>query len=218
MNEYKVEFTGIQELDNASRNLKQSLYHITDTLSKEVQQQVHTITANVIQSIKNEMLGSFQAICYEEFQKVFYKYYGNNYDINSLNNSLSFYIDDNLRPYLSYIKKDFTIAPHFIENKRTFNQNARIEGSFGRLMDFDELEAMEEMDFYGLSFATDDPYDYATEEMEPPEDYRVFKNKKILLNPDEVYKKAENAALMAFKIEYEKYLKPYFRKKYGIIL
>jgi hypothetical protein len=50
----------------------------------------------IINSIKNEIMGVFQVVAYEEFQKVFYEHYGNNYDVNSLNKSLSFYLDKNL--------------------------------------------------------------------------------------------------------------------------
>jgi hypothetical protein len=51
---------------------------------------------NIINSVKNEIMGFFQVVAYQEFQLIFYKHYGHNYDVNSLNKSLSFYIDDKL--------------------------------------------------------------------------------------------------------------------------
>ena len=145
--------------------------------------------------------------------------YGKNYDVNSLNRSLRFTIDDTLRPSLSYEAKDFTLKSDFDKEKRAFNQNARIEGSFNRLMDFNELDAMEEMEFYGLDFDMDNPYDYAVEEMDNiDDDIQVFRRSKIIEEPKEVYKEAETATMSNFLVQYEKVLKPLFYKKYGIML
>jgi len=62
--------------------------------------------------------------------------------VNSLNNSLRFYIDNNLHPYVDYDVSKLIITGIFKNNPRNFNQNARIEGSFGRLMEIDELDAI----------------------------------------------------------------------------
>jgi hypothetical protein len=51
----------------------------------------------------------------------FYKNYGKNYDVNSLNNSLSFYIDNNLHPYVNYDASKLTITGVFKKNPREFN-------------------------------------------------------------------------------------------------
>lgn len=218
MNICDMPFTGIAELDNARRNMITKINNAFDNMVRLINQQVRRDMNVTMYKMKSEILGVFQATAYEQFQLVFYKYYGKNYNVNAVNNSLSFYIDEKLYPHLSYKVENFIIEKDFAADERTFNQNARIEGSFDRLMDYEELEAMEDIDFFGLSFAENNPYDYATEDVAELDDYRVFQNRKILVEPKQIYQEAETATLEKFHYQFEKILKPAFAKKYKIFL
>jgi hypothetical protein len=67
-------------------------------------------------------------------------------------------------------------------------------------MDFEALYAVEELDFYGLSIGEDSPYEWATDEKTEISDKKVFKNKKKLFSPDEIYREAEANTMRAFSI------------------
>ena len=193
-----MKYTGYNELDSTLKNLKTKMAHICDSAILKLRQELNSNTPKIIKSISAEILGSYKMIVYQEFQLVFYKNYGRNYDVNSLNNSLRFYIDNNLHPYVDYDVSKLIITGIFKNNPRNFNQNARIEGSFGRLMEIDELDAIQEIEFEGDNFYLDNPYDWATEEAGQIEDRKVFRHKTVIHEPKQVYKEAEAQANEVF--------------------
>ena len=205
---------GTREIEAAYNNYYKQAVRILDKISNELKNQELKKITTTIMSVKREILSLFQVVCYETFQSVFYDCYGKNYDVNSLNKSLIFFIDDNLRPHVSYDIKMFNIKKDFNEDKRKFNQNANIEGSFGRLMDFEVLDAIEDMDFYGLSLQEDSPYDWAVDGTSEVEDAKVFKWGKLVVEPKEAYREAQALSIERFLLEYEKTLKPSLKKRY----
>ena len=74
-----------------------------EKIKKEIQKQVPV----KMQSIKNEILGSFQTIALTQVQKVFIETYGDNYDVESLNASLTLGLGNNLRPIFLYDQNKF---------------------------------------------------------------------------------------------------------------
>lgn len=205
---------GTREIEAAYNNYYKQAVRVLDKFSDQLKKQETQKIKSTIMQVKREILSLFQVICYETFQSVFYDCYGKNYDINSLNKSLMFFIDDNLRPHVSYDIKMFNIKKDFNEDKRKFNQNANIEGSFGRLMDFEALDAIEDMNFYGLSLEEDSPYDWAIDKTSEVEDAKVFKRGKLMVEPKEAYREAQALSMEKFLLEYEKILKPSFKKRY----
>ena len=207
-------YVGTKEIDAAINNYQKQVERIFDGVCNKLKKEKQDEIRIAIYTIKKEILSLFQIVCYQEFQAVFYKNYGKNYDVNSLNKSLSFYVDNNLYPHVSYDVSQFVIKTDFNKDKRQFNQNANIEGSFDRLMDFDILSSAEEMDFYGLSIQEDSPYEWAVDGMSEIEDAQVFKRGKVTIEPKYAYKEAEAQAMEKFTHEYECVLLPKFKSKY----
>lgn len=209
-------YTGTKDSTNTIKNyeqlLKRKIQPKVDAINKQLRQDV----PKIIREMKNEILGVFQVVAYKEFQLTFYKYYGNNYDVNILNKSLSFSIDDKLQPHLTYETKDFYLDTDFSNDKRAFNQNASVEGSFGRLMEFEILDAVEDIDFFGLSLQEDSPYDWVAEHETEPKNRDIFKKKRKIFNPSEIYQEAYANTMVQFDIQYQKILLPKINKKFNL--
>lgn len=209
-------YTGTRDSENTIKNYQQILKRKLEPKVRAINKQLRQDMPKIIMEAKNEILGVFQIVAYEQFQRTFYKYYGNNYDVNMLNNSLSFSIDDRLQPHLTYTVKDFYVDTDFSEDKRAFNQNANIEGSFGRLMEFDVLDAMEDIDFFGLSIYEDSPYDWVAEEETEPSKRDIFRKKRKIFNPSEIYKEAYANTMEEFDVRYQTMLLPKINKKFNL--
>lgn len=209
-----MDYVGIKDIESTYNNYSKQAEIILSKVVKQLKDEKIKEIKTTFVSVKREILSFFQMICYEEFQRVFYNHYGKNYDVNSLNKSLMFFVDDDLRPHVLYDPKNFIIKEDFNKNKKSFNQNANIEGSFGRLMEFDALESIEEMGFYGLSLQEDSPYDWAVDGVAEIEDARVFNRGRLVVEPKEAYREAEASSIKKFFLEYEKTLKPSLKKRY----
>lgn len=214
------EHVGTAQVENDKKNYEKKAQQALDVVKKNLQEKIKQQVPEMMRQIKNELMGFFQVVAYWEFQLVFHKHYGKNYDVNSLNKSLRFYMDDNLCPHVKYDAKSFYIKTDFDVDRRSFNQNANIEGSFDRLMDFESLDAVEEMNFFGLSIGEDSPYDWATSDASVVSNRKVFSrtHKSKLRNPKEVYEEAEANTMQAFWSNYERILKPRIISKYKLKL
>ena len=174
-----------------------------------------------MQSIKNEILGSFQTIALTQVQKVFIETYGDNYDVESLNASLTLGLGNNLRPIFLYDQNKFMFNTTLKKNEREFNQNARQYASFRNTLDEPEFYAQEEEDAY---YADSNPFDEALDDIteENMKDYNVFSPHNKMnqqggyASLSETYQKAKIEALNEFEKEYNTHIKPRILKKYGI--
>ena len=92
-----------------------------EKIKKEIQKQAPV----KMQSIKNEILGSFQTIALTKVQKVFIETYGDNYDVESLNASLTLGLGNNLRPIFLYDQNKFMFNTTLKKNEREFNHLRR---------------------------------------------------------------------------------------------
>lgn len=168
---------------------------------------------------KQEIFGSFQVIVSTEMQKFFLQTYGPNYDVNSLNSSLTFFMRNDLRPDFSYDKSKFVFNSTLKKNIRAFNQNARQETKFSEFIDEHDFNSVEEEDLY----YSDNPFDGAFNAIyNSIEDRDVFspRNKSLrqgaFSSLEETYEKAKTAALEKFGAYYLNVLKPNISSKYGV--
>ena len=188
-----------------------------EKIKKEIQKQVPV----KMQSIKNEILGSFQTIALTQVQKVFIETYGDNYDVESLNASLTLGLGNNLRPIFLYDQNKFMFNTTLKKNEREFNQNARQYASFRNTLDEPEFYTQEEEDAY---YADSNPFDEALDDIteENMKDYNVFSPHNKMnqqggyASLSETYQKARIEALNEFEKEYNTHIKLRILKKYGI--
>lgn len=214
-------YTNLNDMENDKNTLERKLRSIVNITSKKVYQEFKKSFPQKIMKIKSEILGSFKVIVYSTFQKVFYEEYGNNFDVNALNNSIVCMIDDNLRPYLSYEVIDFNSSDNYNKDKRAFNQNAKIDGSFRNFMNIDEINSVDEADYFGMNVEEiNSPYEYAQTETTMAElaKKKVFSGNSYRRPPKEVYQEAEIQAYQDFFEQYDKKIKPHIKTYYGITL
>lgn len=93
-----------------------------------------------MQLIKTEIYGSFTSIVKKTFVTVFNEYYGINYNIESLLNSISFNSGNGLIPDFSYDENKFVfnqelLDPDINDRYNKFNKNAGLTDEFVRFND-----------------------------------------------------------------------------------
>lgn len=175
------------------------------------------------QAVKSEILGSYQVIAITAVQRVFMETYGENYDVASLNASLTLGIGNDLRPIFSYNKDIFKFDTTLKNNERAFNQNARQYASFRNTLEDPEFYTIEEETAYEED---SNPFDEALNDITEvnTRDYNIFSphNKQNqqggYASLSETFEKAKNVALDEFEKEYITHIKPRILKKYGIKL
>ena len=199
------------------REVNKKINEQIEKIAKEIKKQVPV----KLQSIKTEILGSFQMIALTQVQKVFVETYGDNYDVESLNSSLTLGLGNDLRPIFLYDQNKFMFNTTLKKNERAFNQNARQYASFRNTLDEPEFYTQEEEDAY---YADSNPFDEASDDIteENMKDYNVFSPHNKMnqqggyASLSETYQKARIEALNEFEKEYNTHIKPRILKKYGI--
>ena len=199
-------------------------YKLEKELNTEINRIIESIKKQIpqkMQAIKSEILGSYQMIATTTVQKVFIETYGENYDVESLNSSLTLGLGNNLRPIFLYDQNKFMFNTTLKKNEREFNQNARQYASFRNTLDEPEFYTQEEEDAY---YADSNPFDEALDDIteENIKDYNVFSPHNKMnqqggyASLSETYQKAKIEALNEFEKEYNTHIKPRILKKYGI--
>ena len=199
-------------------------YKLEKELNTEINRIIESIKKQIpqkMQAIKSEILGSYQMIATTTVQKVFIETYGENYDVESLNSSLTLGLGNNLRPLFLYDQDKFMFNTTLKKNEREFNQNARQYASFRNTLDEPEFYTQEEEDAY---YADSNPFDEALDDIteENMKDYNVFSPHNKMnqqggyASLSETYQKARIEALNEFEKEYNTHIKPRILKKYGI--
>ena len=199
-------------------------YKLEKELNTEINRIIESIKKQIpqkMQAIKSEILGSYQMIATTTVQKVFIETYGENYDVESLNSSLTLGLGNNLRPIFLYDQNKFMFNTTLKKNEREFNQNARQYASFRNTLDEPEFYTQEEEDAY---YADSNPFDEALDDIteENMKDYNVFSPHNKMnqqggyASLSETYQKAKIEALNEFEKEYNTHIKPRILKKYGI--
>lgn len=199
-------------------------YKLEKELNTEINRIIESIKKQIpqkMQAIKSEILGSYQMIATTTVQKVFIETYGENYDVESLNSSLTLGLGNNLRPIFLYDQNKFMFNTTLKKNEREFNQNARQYASFRNTLDEPEFYTQEEENAY---YADSNPFDEALDDIteENIKDYNVFSPYNKMnqqggyASLSETYQKAKIEALNEFEKEYNTHIKPRILKKYGI--
>ena len=199
-------------------------YKLEKELNTEINRIIKSIKKQIpqkMQAIRSEILGSYQMIATTAVQKVFIETYGENYDVESLNSSLTLGLGNNLRPIFLYDQNKFMFNTTLKKNEREFNQNARQYASFRNTLDEPEFYTQEEEDAY---YADSNPFDEALDDIteENMKDYNVFSPHNKMnqqggyASLSETYQKARIEALNEFEKEYNAHIKPRILKKYGI--
>jgi len=212
-----ADYIGTNELKNKEAQLRRQLEAIKANIQAQIAKAVKPVVMNNYKMAQQLILAEYKALAFVTFQEEFQKAYGSgNYVPESLNGSLRFDIN-NLSPYLSYDISKFIVKYDYKQDIRAFNQNANIEGSFGRNMDFEEIDAIEEANFYGLQFDTSEsPYEYAENENgSASDDVQVFSGRDIIKPPKYTYLNAQNKLQEKWLVQYP-ILKSLIKKKYNI--
>ena len=186
-----------------------------------------------MKAIKSDIYGAYRTIILNSMQEVFTKAYGNNYDANSLVDSIDFVTGNDIRPDFFWHREKFSFTPE-INKDRDFNQNAKDYASFGKIQDPDFFTGSvldkngfgwDVEDFNDESNGEDDNED-AQEEAFYEEIASLISFKPVhtvgihggYASLDEVYQRARTKALDNFNREYDSQIKPRILKKYGIKL
>lgn len=216
-----MEYSSIQELNNLQKQYDKQIDSILNNFAAKLSKSLQYATEKELQKqalnhqkMKQEALKDFREIGYKTFREIFDNRYENRYSVDSLMNSLYFYIDDDLRPHLSYDVSKFMFRVDENELRHSFNQNLARENEFDRRMDFLESEASEDNAFYGNNFDDIDLMDYAGDEVFA-EDKQVFSVKKNIITPNDTYIEASTETLAKYAAWFETKLKPQFKMKYN---
>ena len=212
-----------KESEVITRTFYQKLQRAMDIEIDRIVREIKRQIPQKMQAVKSEILGSYQIIATTAVQRVFVETYGQNYDMASLNNSLTLGIGDDLRPIFLYNKDLFKFDTTLKRNERAFNQNAKQYASFRNTLEDPEFYTIEEEVAYEEdSNPFDEAFDNITEDN--TKDYNIFSphNKQNqqggYASLTETFEKARNIALNEFEKEYITHIKPRILKKYGIKL
>ncbi len=217
MNSFRLQ----KESEVITRTFYQKLQRAMDVEINRIVREIKRQIPQKMQAVKSEILGSYQIIATTAVQRVFVETYGQNYDMASLNNSLTLGIGDDLRPIFLYNKDLFKFDTTLKRNERAFNQNAKQYASFRNTLEDPEFYTIEEEVAYEEdSNPFDEAFDNITEDN--TKDYNIFSphNKQNqqggYASLTETFEKARNIALNEFEKEYITHIKPRILKKYGI--
>ena len=221
---------GTFNLGSMGNNFQQSISKALDQEFDKVLKELQAKIPSKIQAIKSEVYGSYVTVIQKVFIGVFDSYYGNNYDQQSLLDSLHFVTGKDIRPDFSYDVRQFKFMDML--NLGVFNQNASNtefrrfqDPAFGRqslnIGNRDSIiqDLWTEIDEYqaqGDTQAVNELLDYldyvqysgsSANSMERPENF---------VELSKVYEIARDKALEEFNKEFVSQLKPRIFKKYGI--
>ena len=189
-------------------------------LREEGEKTAEIFAKRFFMEIKQQLLSSFMSIGLAEFYTIFTLYYGKNYNKDILRRSLTFSIDNNLNPQLTYIVKDFSTESMVKKHKKQFNKNSIEE--FDRKYDgYDSLETLSELAFYGdidNSIENDDIEDSTLSDVYDLITDNQIQGGKVMIEAKYVYQLGYNSALEKYLEYYNGYLKNSIEKKYKVKL
>ena len=216
-----MDYSSIQELSNLEKQYEREVDNILSSFSSKLAKSLQYMTQKELEKqqrdhekMRQECLNDFREIGYKTFKEVFDNRYQNRYSVDALMSSLYFYIDNDLRPHLSYDVSKFVYRVDENELRHSFNQNLARENEFDRRMDFISTEAEEDNLFYGTSLDEVDLMDYADEEIYQ-EDTNVFSVRKNVIMPKDTYIEASTETMAKFAIWFKTKLQPQFKIKYN---
>ena len=213
----------------SNRLLEQQFKKILDIEVEKLTAQIKKQIPIKMKAIKSDIYGAYRTIILNSMQEVFTKAYGNNYDANSLVDSIDFVTGNDIRPDFFWHREKFSFTSE-INKDRDFNQNAKDYASFGKIQDPDFFTGSV-LDKNGFGWDVDDFDDEGEDEENQENAYYEEITSLISFKPihtvgihggyaslDEVYQRARTKALDNFNREYVSQIKPRILKKYGIKL
>ena len=189
---------------------------------EEITLKIQRDHADKIRSIKREIYGNFINIIQDSFQIKFYEFYGNNFDKQSLNNSLIFITGSGILPDFQYDTDQFKFTYGINQKARKFNLNT---SSISNISEIRSIEANPRI-FNVLDEVMNEENLGDEEEDEILDDILInftSTNRKrgiqdAQIKVEEAFKQAKDYALDEFNREYVTQIKPRILKKYGIKL
>lgn len=213
----------------SNKLLEQQFKKILDIEVEKLTAQIQKQIPVKMKAIKSDIYGAYRTVILNSMQEVFTKAYGNNYDANSLVESIDFVTGNDIRPDFFWHREKFSFTPE-INDGKDFNQNAKDYASFGKIQDPDFFTGSI-LDKNGFGWDVDDFDDEGEDEEKQENAYYEEITSLIPFKPihtvgihggyaslDEVYQRARTKALDNFNREYVSQIKPRILKKYGIKL
>lgn len=200
----------MNEISNAISNaVTKAIDKVLDDLMKQIQKEM----PNKVKAIQQEVLQSYIRIAQTELVEYFYKWYGPNFDVNSLKSSITCYLNG-LYPNFHYDKNNFIFKQSLKKNTRKFNENREYDDD---RLDFDNSEQEDNYD-------NDSSFNEEFEELggsfsEEIDDFEPYNKKFIgqaLPNLDRVYMGAKAVIQEKFSQQFEKVIKPRILNKYSV--
>lgn len=200
------------------------LSFLEKTLNEEIDKIAKEIAvkhASKMTSIKSELYGLFRSIIISSYKKRFNELYGNDYDEQSLENSLIFTSGKSLLPDFTYNAKTFKFNKSINNNLRKFNLNSQSISTISEIRDirlnpknFDLIE-----EFLDDNSENEDEEDEVLEYIATnfvPTSKRGIQDS--IMNVEDAYRDAKQYAIEEFNKQYTSVIKPRILRKYGIKL
>lgn len=171
---------------------------------REITQAARKELTATIESMKKDILITYQNILQTELHTALHKAYGDNYDAGSIERGLTFSLTPNLEPSCSYNAAFFNFNVEAVGERRSFNENAMEDYTFMDL--FDEMPWVEDaVDLTDtLLFDFEDTYG--------EDNYEGFKDKKMIIEPKTIFETAKQKADVQYRIAFESQIKPKYMK------
>lgn len=134
-----MNYIGLAQISQLKSSTLATVNNLTQKYKANIQTllgQTKTLYNQVFTKSKQIILNAYKDTAYKQFNNVFSKYYGNNYNKTSLQNSLIFNINDKLQPKLTYNTSLFNAKIDLDRKKYFFNQNTKEDNNFNKTVDF----------------------------------------------------------------------------------
>lgn len=171
---------------------------------KVIGQAMRKELTSMVESIKRDIMATYQNILQTELHTALHEAYGDNYDASSIEKGLTFSLTPNLEPSCSYNASFFNFNVEAVGERKSFNENAMEDYTFMDL--FDEMPWAEDaVDLTDtLLFDFEDTYG--------EDNYKGFKDKKMIIEPKTIFETAKQKADVQYRIAFESQIKPKYMK------
>ncbi len=212
-------------MSELSNTVSKAFENACNEIVKAIEKQLPQKTA----AIKSEINFDYTVLVKKVFESVFDNYYGENYDKESLMDSLTFInTTKKIQPDLIYDKNKFKFLKPIEKEKRAFNKNAVRESTIKQFGDtdiaFDIATSLFDEATFVEEYSNMSSLDQWEEVQEMVFDFwnmtRANNNRNNLsLSPlEETYKIAYQRSQQEYEKRFNTLIKPRILKKYGIKL
>ena len=212
-------------MSELSNTVSKAFENACNEIVKAIEKQLPQKTA----AIKSEINFDYTVLVKKVFESVFDNYYGENYDKESLLDSLTFInTTKKIQPDLIYDKNKFKFLKPIEKEKRAFNKNAVRESTIKQFGDtdiaFDIATSLFDEATFVEEYSNMSSLDQWEEVQEMVFDFwnmtRANNNRNNLsLSPlEETYKIAYQRSQQEYEKRFNTLIKPRILKKYGIKL